>query len=275
MKIERVVIPAAGLGTRFLPITKAIPKEMLPIWNKPAIHYIIKEVFLSDIKNVSLILSKDKNAIIDYFDYSYFLDEHLKSKGLSATISELDFIIQDLTFNFLRQSKPKGLGDAILHSKSFVKEDHFAVALPDDIVFAKNPLLLQLYSVFKKYSLPVLAVQEVPLEQASSYGVIKIKEKLKDNLFEIEDVIEKPQSNPPSNLAVIGRYILPYKVFDFIENSKPDKKNEIQLTTPMADMIKSGYKMLALKFEGERFDIGSPKGLLEANKKVYQNFKLC
>lgn len=267
MKISRVVVPAAGLGTRFLPVTKSVPKEMLPIWDKPAIHYILKEVVLSGIKDVSLIVSKDKNAIADYFDYSFFLDQHLNSSK-PESLSELDFIVSNVNLNYIRQPKPKGLGHAILLSKSFV-EDFFAISLPDDIIFSKKPVLMQLEEVAKKYSASVIAVQEVSEEKLSSYGVIKIKSKLDGNIFEIEDVIEKPKDNPPSNLAVIGRYILSSKIYDFLENSEPDFKGEIQLTSAISNMIRSGEKVLALKFEGDRFDIGTPQGLFSANQKFH------
>lgn len=268
MQVTKVVIPAAGLGTRFLPITKAIPKEMLPILEKPAIHYIAQEALLSDINDLCFIISKNKNSIADYFDYSMSLDFYLEQKSKKNLLSELDFLIKNLNFHYIRQQQPFGLGHAVMLAEHFIQEQFFSVMLPDDIIFSDIPCLKQLVEVSKAYNCCVIAIQEISSEETSSYGIIKIKEKLSSNIFEIDDLIEKPESNPPSNFAIIGRYVLSRNIFPFLHEISKDNSQEIQLTQALKNFVNKGNRLLALKFNGNRYDLGTPYGWAKANQFV-------
>ena len=262
--MKKVVIPAAGLGTRFLPITKSIPKEMLPILEKPAIHYIIQEAFKADLNDVFIIQNSLKTAISNYFDFSTYLDTYLEIKDKKQLISELEILRKSINFAFINQYEPLGLGHAVYMAKSCIKDEYFAVMLPDDLLFGQD--VSDLKRIAQENKCSVIAVMEVPEDQISSYGVISIKEEINSNTFEISDLIEKPKiENAPSNLAIIGRYILSSKIFDSLERIPKGAGGEYQLTDAILDMMKNGEKVIAYKRSGLRFDIGTPQGWLKAN----------
>lgn len=266
MNITEAVIPAAGLGTRFLPFTKAVPKEMLPLVDKPAIQNIIEEGLLSNITNFFIIANKDKQAIIDHFSPQPKLEATLKNRNKEHLLASVNKIINSAQFDYLEQPKPLGLGHAILMAKPVIKNEYFGVLLPDDIIDSQTPALNQLITIAQKHNASVIAVQEVPKDKVSSYGVIAIKEQLGPNLYEVEALVEKPPADQaPSNLAIIGRYILSLKVFDSLETIKPGSGNEIQLTDGIADMMQKGERVLAYKIDGIRHDLGKPEGWLKAN----------
>lgn len=261
-KIKKAVIPAAGLGTRFLPATKAQPKEMLPIVDKPAIQYIIEEAILSGIEDILIITGRNKRAIEDHFDRSVELELTLKAQGkydLLGMVEELS----EVTIHYIRQKEAKGLGHAVLCARQFVGQEPFAVLLGDDIVDAGVPVLRQLMDVYEDYPGSILGVQEVPREKVCNYGIVK-PEEIKPNLWRAADLVEKPPvSEAPSCLAVLGRYIIEPEIFDLLENTQPGSGGEIQLTDALRSLAvqKSVY---AYNFEGRRYDIGDKQGYLEA-----------
>jgi len=265
--ITKAIIPAAGLGTRFLPITKAIPKEMLPLLNKPAIQYIIEEGLASGITNFSLVTSKDKQAIADYFDYSPELSLFLKERGKSDLLTGLDRIIRNANFTYVRQPEPLGLGHAVWMARHTIGKEYFGIFLPDDIMInKKDPGLLQLIKIARQEKGSVIAVQEVPAECVSSYGVIAIKKQITPNLFQVSHMVEKPaQKDAPSNLAIIGRYVLSHKIFDSLNEISTYAEGELQLTDGISHMMKNNEKVFAYKIQGTRYDIGTPMGWLKAN----------
>jgi len=266
MAITKVIIPAAGLGTRFLPETKAIPKEMLPILNKPAIQYIVEEGIRSGIKVFLMVTSKEKNAIANHFDSSLELDAFLKENGKQALITELNKITRNAHFTYIRQPEPLGLGHAIYMARHSIGKEYFGVMLPDDIIVSHNAGLGQLIAVAQQEKASVIAVQEVPLEKTSSYGMVSVKKQITPNLFQINNLIEKPNpKNAPSNLAVVGRYVLSHKIFDSIDAIQPYVETELQLTDAIAHMLNNGEKVFAYKVQGHRYDVGTPMGLIKAN----------
>ncbi|MGI6093477.1 MAG: UTP--glucose-1-phosphate uridylyltransferase GalU [Negativicutes bacterium] len=261
-KIRKAVIPAAGLGTRFLPATKAQPKEMLPIVDKPAIQFIIEEAIQSGIEEILIITGRNKRAIEDHFDRAVELELTLKDQGkydLLGLVQE----ISDVTIHYVRQKEAKGLGHAVLCAKQFVGNEPFAVLLGDDIVDASVPCLKQLIDVYEYYGGSVLGVQEVPRDKVSSYGIVQ-PSRVKDNLWKAIDLVEKPSvEEAPSQLAVLGRYIIEPEIFELLETTEPGRGGEIQLTDALRQLavIKSVY---AYNFEGRRYDIGDKQGYLEA-----------
>lgn len=266
MAITKVIIPAAGLGTRFLPETKAIPKEMLPILNKPAIQYIVEEALRSNIKVFLMVTSKEKSAIANHFDSSFELDAFLKEQDKQALVAGLDKIIRNAQFTYIRQPEPLGLGDAIYMARHSIGKEYFGVMLPDDIMVSQNAGLGQLIAVAQQEKASVIAVQEVPLEKSKSYGMVSIKKQITPNLFQINNLIEKPNSkDAPSNLAVVGRYVLSHKIFDSIDAIRPYADNELQLTDAITHMLNNGEKVFAYKIQGHRYDVGTPMGLIKAN----------
>ena len=265
MNISKVIIPAAGLGTRFLPFTKAVPKEMLPIMDKPAIQFIVEEGLNSAISNFLFITNNSKNAIADHFENNLVLKNLLKDKKKLNALASLDKICDLAHFTYIRQAEPLGLGHAILQAKHVLSKEYFAVALPDDIIFSNKAALAQLITIAKQEKASVIAVQEVPHEQISSYGIIAIKKQITPNLFQISNLVEKPQAkDAPSNLAIIGRYILSPKVMDSLEELLPNTEGELQLTDAIAHMLRNGEKVFALKIQGTRHDVGNPIGWLKA-----------
>ncbi|MPM04431.1 UTP--glucose-1-phosphate uridylyltransferase [bioreactor metagenome] len=261
-KIRKAVIPAAGLGTRFLPATKAQPKEMLPIVDKPAIQFIIEEAIQSGIEEILIITGRNKRAIEDHFDRAVELEMTLKEQGkydLLGLVQE----IADVTIHYVRQKEAKGLGHAVLCAKQFVGNEPFAVLLGDDIVDASVPCLKQLMDVYEDYGGSVLGVQEVPRDKVSSYGIVQ-PTRVKDNLWKAIDLVEKPAvEEAPSQLAVLGRYIIEPEIFELLENTEPGRGGEIQLTDALRRLadIRAVY---AYNFEGRRYDIGDKQGYLEA-----------
>lgn len=262
VKIRKAVIPAAGLGTRFLPATKAQPKEMLPIVDKPAIQFIIEEAIQSGIEEILIITGRNKRAIEDHFDRAVELEMTLRDQGkydLLGLVQE----IADVTIHYVRQKEAKGLGHAVLCAKQFVGNEPFAVLLGDDIVDASVPCLKQLIDVYKDYGGSILGVQEVPRDKVSSYGIVQ-PARIKENLWQALDLIEKPAiEEAPSQLAVLGRYIIEPEIFELLENTEPGRGGEIQLTDALRRLAerKSVY---AYNFEGRRYDIGDKQGYLEA-----------
>jgi UTP--glucose-1-phosphate uridylyltransferase len=252
----KVVIPAAGLGTRLLPATKAQPKEMLPVVDKPAIQYVVEEAVASGIKDILIITGRGKRAIEDHFDRAVELEYLLEKKGKSKELEEIKRISEMANIFYIRQKEQLGLGHAVLSAKEHINEDTFAVMLGDDLIINSKPCLKQLIEVYKKRNCSVLAIQSVPEDMVSKYGIIKGKQ-IEDNLFEIEDIIEKPDPDAaPSNMASIGRYILTPQIFECLENTKPGVGGEIQLTDAIKKLL-SKETVYAFKFSGTRYDIGS------------------
>ncbi len=261
-KIRKAIIPAAGLGTRFLPATKAQPKEMLPIVDKPAIQYIIEEAIASGIEEILIITGRNKRSIEDHFDRSVELELQLKEQGKYELLGLVEEI-SNITVHFIRQKEAKGLGHAVLCAKQFVGNEPFAVMLGDDIVDAKVPCLRQLMDVYRDYKGSVLGVQEVSKEKVSSYGIVNPKP-IKQNVWQALDLIEKPSpEEAPSQLAVLGRYILEPEIFELLEKTEPGRGNEIQLTDAICQLA-AIQKVYAYRFSGRRYDIGDKQGYLEA-----------
>lgn len=261
-KIRKAVIPAAGLGTRFLPATKAQPKEMLPIVDKPAIQFIIEEAIDSGIEEILVITGRNKRSIEDHFDRSIELELQLKSQGKYDLMKMIEKI-SDIQVHFIRQKEAKGLGHAVLCAKQFVGNEPFAVLLGDDLVDAKVPCLSQLIDVYNDYGGSVLGVQRVPMDRVSSYGIVN-PEDIKPNVWKAVDLIEKPSvEEAPSNLAVLGRYVLEPEIFDILEHTSPGRGGEIQLTDAIRELAQR-KPVYAYNFFGRRYDIGDKEGFLEA-----------
>ena len=261
-KIRTAVIPAAGLGTRFLPATKAQPKEMLPIVDKPCIQYIIEEAIDSGIEDILIITGRNKRASEDHFDRAVELELTLKAQGkydLLGLVQELSRV----TIHYVRQKEPKGLGHAVLCAKHFVGDEPFAVLLGDDIMDAEVPVLKQLMDVYEDCEGSVLGVQEVPKDRVSSYGVVK-PVAVKERLWRADDLVEKPSvEEAPSRLAVLGRYIISPEIFGILEKTEPGRGGEIQLTDALKKLSER-EPVYAYEFEGRRYDVGDKQGYLEA-----------
>ena len=263
MRIRKAVLPAAGLGTRFLPATKAQPKEMLPIVDKPTIQYVVEEAAASGIEDIIIVTGRGKNAIEDHFDRSLELQIALERKGNDGQLKEIQRISELASFCYVRQKEPLGLGHAILVTRSLVGNEPFAVLLGDDIIDAEVPCLSQMISVFDKHRSSIIAVQQVPREETSSYGIIDHKP-VEDSVYRIEDLVEKPTPDTaPSDLAIIGRYILTPEIFDALEQTLPDEGGEIQLTNGLRILLRT-QAIYGLAFRGRRYDAGSKLGFLKA-----------
>lgn len=263
MKVRKAIIPAAGMGTRFLPATKAQPKEMLPIVDKPTIQYIVEEAIASGIEDIMIVTGRGKRAIEDHFDKSYELEDILRKKGDVELLNQVQDIANLVNIHYIRQKEPKGLGHAIYCAKSFIGNEPFAVMLGDDIVDAEVPCLKQLIDVFNEYQTTVLGVQRVPDEDVSKYGIVNCKN-IDDRVYKVKDLVEKPDiDKAPSNIAILGRYIITPKIFGFLENAEPGKGGEIQLTDALRKL--SGVEaMYAYDFLGRRYDVGNKLGFLQA-----------
>lgn len=266
-KVTKAVIPAAGLGTRVLPVTKAQPKEMLNIVDKPSLQYVVEELVESGIKDILIITGRNKNSIEDHFDYSYELESTLREKNKVDLLEKVDYISNMANICYIRQNLPLGLGHAILKAKTFVGDDPFVIALGDDIIYNKeNPVAKQLIENYEKYGKSIIACQEVAEEDVSKYGIVKPAKTYDKNMVSVSNFIEKPKiEDAPSRIACLGRYLLSPKIFEFLENAKTGSGGEIQLTDSIMEMIKSGEEVLAYNFIGKRYDIGSKFGLLRAN----------
>lgn len=266
MKVKKAIIPAAGLGTRFLPATKAQPKEMLPIVDKPTIQYIVEEAAASGIEDIIIISGRGKRAIEDHFDISYELEEKLAQKEDYKKLEMVRSISNLANIHYIRQKEPLGLGHAIYCAHTFVGNEPFAVLLGDDIVESEVPCLKQLIDVFNEHQTSVIGVQNVPMEEVSKYGVIKPVEEEHDDpsIHAVETLVEKPKKEEaPSNLAIMGRYILTPEIFDILKHQQPGKGNEIQLTDALIT-LNQRKQILAYKFNGHRFDIGGKLGFIQA-----------
>lgn len=264
MKVRKAVIPAAGLGTRFLPATKAMPKEMLPIVDKPTIQYIIEEAIASGIEEILIITGKSKRAIEDHFDRSCELERELEKKEDHELLNLVTKVSEMVDIHYIRQKNPAGLGHAIYCAKTFVGNEPFAVLLGDDVVYNdETPCLKQLMTTYDKYGTSVLGVQEVPKSDTDKYGIVD-GVKVGNRLYTVKDLVEKPSvDEAPSNVAILGRYIINPSIFDILAETKPGKGGEIQLTDALRELALH-EDMYAYSFEGRRYDVGNKQGFLEA-----------
>ena len=262
--IKEVVIPVAGLGTRFLPASKTVPKEMLPIADRPLIQYVVEEALASGIKEIIFVTRQGKSAIEDYFDTAFELETILERKGKKELLSIARGVSQMIDVISVRQKQPLGLGHAILCARSLISEDAFAVILPDDLIDSKTPCLSQLISIYKKTKATVVAIERLPQELVSSYGVIA-PEPIEERLYKAKELVEKPSpEEAPSNLAVIGRYVLTKNIFPILEHLPPGRGGEIQLTDAINELSQTD-PIYAYEFEGKRYDCGDKLGYLKAN----------
>ncbi|CAG7603995.1 UTP--glucose-1-phosphate uridylyltransferase [Paenibacillus solanacearum] len=265
MNIRKAIIPAAGLGTRFLPATKAQPKEMLPIVDKPAIQYIVEEAISSGIEDIIIVTGRHKRAIEDHFDKSIELEAALEHKG-SLELLEIVRSVSNLAdVHYIRQKEPLGLGHAVLTARKFIGNEPFAVLLGDDIIRSEKPCLKQMIELYEQTETSVIAVQEVPWEDVGKYGIVSPDPlTASDRHCYIDDLVEKPERDKaPSNLAVIGRYIIMPEIFAILENSKPGRNGEIQLTDALGELNRM-RRMIACQFDGKRYDVGDKLGFVEA-----------
>ncbi len=261
--IRKAIIPAAGLGTRFLPATKAQPKEMLPIVDKPTLQYIIEEAVHSGIEEILIITGRNKSSIEDHFDKSIELELELQKKGKTELLEMVQTISNMVNIHYIRQKEPKGLGHAISCAKSFIGDEPFAVMLGDDVVDAQVPCLKQLMDAFAEHQATILGVKEVDRTQTDKYGIVD-GEKIQERLYRVKRLVEKPDiDKAPSNVAILGRYIITPKIFEILEKTKPGKNGEIQLTDALEELL-CNEEIYAYSFEGKRYDIGDKVGFIEA-----------
>ena len=262
-KIRKAVIPAAGLGTRFLPATKAQPKEMLPIVDKPTLQYIIEEAVASGIEEILIITGKNKKSIEDHFDKSVELELELEQKGKTELLQIVQDISKMVNIYYIRQKEPRGLGDAIYCARSFIGDEPFAVMLGDDIVDNDVPCLRQLMDAYEEYRTTILGVQKVDKESVNKYGIINAKY-IEDRVYKVKDLVEKPDvDKAPSNIAILGRYIITPEIFDILETLPAGKGGEVQLTDALKRLSEK-EAMYAYDFEGKRYDVGDKLGFLQA-----------
>lgn len=261
-KVRKAVIPAAGLGTRFLPATKAMAKEMLPIVDKPTIQFIVEEAIESGIEEILIVTGKSKRSIEDHFDSNIELEQQLEKKGRDDLL-ELIQKTSDISLFFVRQSYPKGLGHAVLQAKAFVGDEPFVVMLGDDIMEDDVPLTKQLIDVYNQTHASNIAVMEVPHEETSKYGIIAPEREYADGIYNVLNFVEKPKpEDAPSNLAIVGRYLLTPEIFNILETQAPGAGNEIQLTDAI-DTLNLTQRVFAKRFDGKRYDIGNKLGFME------------
>lgn len=263
-KIRKAIIPAAGLGTRFLPATKAQPKEMLPIVDKPTIQYIVEEAIASGIEEILIITGRNKKSIEDHFDKSVELEMELEKHNKNELLELVKDISEMVDIHYIRQKEPKGLGHAIRCAKTFVGDEPFAILLGDDIVYnPEKPCLKQLMDCYNEYKTSILGVQTVPEEDVNKYGIVDGIQ-IEDRVSKVKGLIEKPSiEEAPSNIAILGRYIVTPRIFDILDNTKPGKGNEIQLTDALLQLVRE-EAMYAYNFEGRRYDVGDKLGYLQA-----------
>ncbi|PID43430.1 MAG: UTP--glucose-1-phosphate uridylyltransferase [Proteobacteria bacterium] len=271
--INKVIFPVAGYGTRFLPATKAMPKEMLPVVNKPLVQYGVEEAVEAGIHDIGFVTGRGKRAIADHFDISYELESQIKGTGKDELLSSIRTLLGKNRFAFTRQGEMKGLGHAILSGQNLVGDNPFAVVLADDMCLTEDDtpgVLAQMVQLYSQFRCSIVAVQEVPQDETHKYGVIS-GEAIKDDLYRINDMVEKPApEDAPSNLAIIGRYILTPDIFDIIANTPPGKNGEVQITDALLKQAQQGC-VLGYRFKGRRFDCGSIHGFVEATNYVYEN----
>ena len=263
-KITKAIFPVAGLGTRFLPATKAIPKEMLPIIDKPLIEYAVEEAVLAGITEIIFITSHTKRSIEDHFNQNYELEKKLVQLGNNDALKKINRdIFQEVTFTYVKQSNQKGLGDAVLQAKHLIEEEAFAILLADDLIINNPSATQQLIDIAIENESSVLGLNRVPQKDLGKYGVVASSKALSDKLYCLEDIVEKPLKNPPSDMAVFGRYILSHNIFKYLENLKPGFGGEIQLTDAIKLMLKD-YPVVGYLYDGHKFDCGSKVGYVKA-----------
>lgn len=271
--IKNCLFPVAGYGTRFLPATKAMPKEMLPLVNKPLVQYGVEEAVQAGMDTFGFVTGRGKRAIEDHFDVNYELEHQIQGTGKEELLTSIRNLIENNSFSFTRQHEMNGLGHAILSGRVLVGDNPFAVVLADDMCVGEdedNGVLKQMVDLFKQFRCSIVAIQEVPKNETQKYGVIAGVE-MKEGLYRVTDMVEKPSpEEAPSNLAIIGRYILTPDIFEIIENTPPGKNGELQITDALLTQAKSGC-VLAYQFKGKRFDCGSIDGFVEATNYVYEN----
>lgn len=277
--ITKALFPVAGLGTRFLPATKSSPKEMLPLVDKPLIQYVVEEAIASGIDEVIIITGRGKRAIEDHFDISYELEDILRQQGKKKLLAEVQAISNMVDICYVRQKEPYGLGHAVLCAKNLVKNEPFAVLLGDDVIDGEVPALKQMLDMYYTYKAPVIAIQEVDRSQVSSYGIVEAVQ-IAERVYKISGMVEKPRvGDAPSNLAIIGRYLLTPDIIGLLEKTSPGSGKEIQLTDALRGLLKVG-PVYGCKFEGKRYDAGDKLGFLQAtvefglkNKEFGESFR--
>lgn len=271
--IKKCLFPAAGFGTRFLPATKAVPKEMLPILTKPLLQYGVEEALSAGISTMAIVTGRGKRSIEDHFDNSFELESQLIGTPKEHYLKEIQDVIQRSTFTYVRQHKMLGLGHAILTGQPLIGNEPFAVILADDLCDCNNGAISQMIKVYNKYKCSIIAIEEVPEKETSKYGIIAGEAiNGSKNIFHVTDMIEKPDiGNAPSNLAIIGRYILTPDIFDILKDTSPDKNNELQITSALLSQAKKN-KVIAYKLDGKRFDCGNIKGFIEASNHFAKKF---
>lgn len=263
MKIRKAIIPAAGLGTRFLPATKAQPKEMLPIVDKPTIQYIVEEAVNAGIEDIIIVTGRSKRSIEDHFDKSYELEKTLEEKHQTDLLKIAQDVSDIANIHYIRQKEPKGLGHAILVAKSFIGNEPFAVMLGDDIVESQTPCLKQLMNCYDEYKTSILGVQKVAHSEVSKYGIVDGLH-IEDHVHKVKNLVEKPSlDNAPSDIAILGRYIITPRIFYYLENQTPGAGGEIQLTDALKRLSEE-EAMYAYEFKGKRYDVGNKMGFLSA-----------
>jgi UTP--glucose-1-phosphate uridylyltransferase len=271
--IRKCLFPAAGYGTRFLPATKAMPKEVMPIVNKPLIEYGVEEAMAAGMNNIGIITGRGKRAIEDHFDTSYELEHQISGTSKESMLDGIRHIINNCCFSYTRQIEMKGLGHAILTGEALIGREPFGVVLADDLCEGEgDPVLAQMAKLYEKHRCSIVAIEEVPMEDTNKYGVIAGNE-IEEDVFMITNMVEKPDpKDAPSNLAIIGRYILTPDIFDIIRETPPGKGGEIQITDALMEQAKRNM-VLAYKFKGRRFDCGSVEGFVEATNYFYEKYK--
>ena len=274
--VNKCLFPAAGYGTRFLPATKATPKEMLPVLTKPLIQYGVEEAVEADIHTMAIITGRGKRAIEDHFDISYELEHQIKGTSKEPLLTEIRSLIEQCTFSYTRQVEMKGLGHAILTGETLIGKEPFAVILADDLCTnsGNDNVLKQMIEIYNTYECSIVAIEEVPMEETNKYGVIAGNLiDGSDDIYRISNMVEKPNpEDAPSNMAIIGRYILTPDIFDILRKTPPGKGGEIQITDALREQAKEG-KVIAYKFKGQRFDCGSVDGFVEATNYFYNKTK--
>ncbi len=268
--ITKCLFPVAGYGTRFLPATKSMPKEMLPVVNKPLVQYGVEEAIGAGLNEIGFVTGRGKRAIADHFDVSYELEHQIAGSSKEQYLSSIREVMNTGEFSFTRQRKMAGLGDAILNGRRLIGNQPFGVVLSDDLCVAEEGVLSQMVKLYKQFRCSIVAVQEVPEDEISKFGVIG-GDQIKDGIYQVKEMVEKPDpKDAPSNLAIIGRYILTPDIFEIIENTPPGKNDEVQLTDALMTQANDGC-VLAYRFKGKRFDCGSVAGFVEATNYVYEN----
>ncbi|MCG7587799.1 UTP--glucose-1-phosphate uridylyltransferase GalU [Photobacterium sp. OFAV2-7] len=272
--IKKCLFPAAGYGTRFLPATKSMPKEMMPIVNKPLIEYGVEEAIEASIESMCIVTGRGKHALMDHFDQNYELEHQINGSSKEELLVDIRRIINSANFTYIRQHEMKGLGHAILSGRELVGDEPFAVVLADDLCINQHKgVLSQMVALYKQFRCSIVAVEEVPDNETHKYGVIA-GQMIKQDLYRVENMVEKPEpGTAPSNMAIIGRYILTPDIFEILEQTPPGKNGELQITDALLEQANNGC-VLAYKFKGERFDCGSVEGFIDATNYCYQNLYL-